>query len=74
MPLFENEVSLGDDEFVVLEEPLEQKHLHQRLIATARGLKKQKQQLKAAQDTLNNKWNEVLDTEEKYGCNLQKLP
>ena len=29
------------------------RNLHRRLIATARSLKKQKQRLKAAQDTLN---------------------
>ena len=27
----------------------------------------QKQSLKAAQDTLNRRWNKVLDAEEKYG-------
>ena len=36
-------------------------------MAPARSLKKQKQRLKAAQDTLNRRWNKVLDTEEKYG-------
>ena len=32
-----------------------------------RSLKKEKQWLKAAQETLNCRWNKVLDTEEKYG-------
>ena len=36
-------------------------------MASARSLKKQKQRLKAAQETLNRRWNKVLDTEEKYG-------
>ena len=36
-------------------------------MATARSLKKQKQRLKAVQETLNRRWNKVLDTEEKYG-------
>ena len=36
-------------------------------MATARSLKKQKQWLKAAQETLNRRWNKVLDTEERYG-------
>ena len=36
-------------------------------MATARSLKKQKQRLKATQETLNRRWNKVLDTEEKYG-------
>ena len=48
---------------------MEQENLHRRLIATARSLKKQKQRLKATQDTLNHRWNKVLDTEEKYGGN-----
>ena len=39
-------------------------------MATARSLKKQKQRLKAAQETLNRRWNKVLDTEEKYGDDL----
>ena len=42
-PVSEEEISLGDDEFDVPEEPLEQERLHQRLIATAWSLKKQKQ-------------------------------
>ena len=46
---------------------MEQENLHRRLIATARSLKKQKQRLKAVQNTLNSRWNKVLDTEEKYG-------
>ena len=70
-PVSEEEISLGGGEFVVPEEPLEQEHLHQSLIATARSLKKQKQRLKATQDTLNDRWNEVLDAEEKYCGNLQ---
>ena len=36
-------------------------------MATARSLKKQKQRLKAAQNTLSSRWNKVLDTEAKYG-------
>ena len=46
---------------------MEQENLRRRLIATARSLKKQKQRLKAAQNTLNSRWNKVLDTELKYG-------
>ena len=41
-PHSEEEISLGDDEFAILEEPLEQERLHQRLIVIARSLKKQK--------------------------------
>ena len=35
-------------------------------MATARSLKKQKQRLKASQETLNRRWNNVLDIEERY--------
>ena len=47
----------------------EQHNAHQRLVATARSLKKQKQRLKAAQDTLKIKWSEVLNTAAKYDSN-----
>ena len=40
----------------------EQQNAHQRLVATARSLKKQKQRLKAAQDTLRIRWSKVLNT------------
>ena len=46
---------------------MERDNVHRRLMATVRSLKKQKQRLKAAQETLNRRWNKVLDTEEKYG-------
>ena len=46
---------------------MEQENRHRRLIATVRSLKKQKQRLKAAQNTLNSRWNKVLNNEEKYG-------
>ena len=36
MPLFEDEVSLGDEEFIVPEDPVEQEHFKRRLIATAK--------------------------------------
>ena len=47
----------------------EQHNAHQRLVATARSLKKQKQRLKAAQDTLQIRWSKVLNTAAKYGDN-----
>ena len=68
-PVSEEEISLDDDAFFVLKKQLEKENLHQRLITTTRSLKKQKKWLKAAQNTLNDKWNKVLDTEEKYGGN-----
>ena len=47
MPPSEDEASLGDDEFVVPEDPVEQERFKRRLIATARSLKNKKQQLQA---------------------------
>ena len=47
----------------------EQHNAHQRLVATVRSLKKKKQRLKAAQDTLKIKWSKVLNTAAKYGSN-----
>ena len=66
-PVSGEENSPDDDAHIIPERNLEQENLHRRLIATARSLKKQKQRLKAAQKTLNSRWNKVLDTEEKYG-------
>ena len=66
-PLSGEENSPDDDAHIIPEGHLEQENLRRRLIATARSLKKQKQRLKAAQNTLNSRWNKVLDTEEKYG-------
>ena len=45
----------------------EQQNKHQRLVATAKSLKKQKQRLRAAQDTLRIRWSKVLNTVAKYG-------
>ena len=43
LPLSKDEVSLGDEEFIVPEEPLEQERFKRRLIATARSLKRKQQ-------------------------------
>ena len=64
MPLSEDEVSLGDEEFIVPEDPVEQKRFKRRLIATAKSLKKKHQQLQADQDLLTDRWTEVLAAEE----------
>ena len=40
MPLSEDEVSLGDEEFIVPEDPVEQERFKRRLIATTKSLKK----------------------------------
>ena len=77
MPLSEDEVSLGDEEFIVPEDPVEpalealvpedpveQERFKRRLIATAKSLKKKQQQLQADQDLLTDRWTEVLAAEE----------
>ena len=66
-PVSGEENSPDDDAHIIPKKHLEQEHLHRRLIATARSLKKHKQWLKAAQDTLNHRWNKVLNTNEIYG-------
>ena len=60
MPLSEDEASLGDDEFIVHEDPVEQERFKRRLMVTANSLKKKQQQLQADQDLLANRWTEVL--------------
>ena len=40
MPLSEDKVSLGDKEFIVPEDPVEQERFKRRLIAIAKSLKK----------------------------------
>ena len=64
MPLTEDEVSLGNEEFIVPEDPVEQERFKRRLIATANSLKKKQQQLRADQDLLADRWTEVLAVEE----------
>ena len=66
MPLSEDEVSLGNEEFIVPEDPVEQERFKRRLIATANSLKKKQQHLRAYQDLLADRWTEVLAAEE-YG-------
>ena len=57
-------LSLGDEEFIVPEDPVEQERFKRRLIATAKSLKKKQQQLQADQDLLTNRWTEVLVVKE----------
>ena len=64
MPPSEDKVSLGDKEFIVPEDPVEQERFKRRLIATANSLKKKQQQLRADQDLLADRWTEVLAAEE----------
>ena len=64
-------MSLGREEFIVPEDPVEQEHFKRRFIATARSLKKKQQQLQDDQDLLADRWTEVLATEE-YGLERPK--
>ena len=43
MPPSKDKASLDDDDFVVLEDPVEQERFERRLIATAKSLKKKQQ-------------------------------
>ena len=65
-PPTEDEVSLGNDEFGVPEDPVEQVRFKRRLMATARSLQRKQEQLKADQDLLVDRWTKILATE-KYG-------
>ena len=64
-PPSEDEVSLGNDEFDVPEDPVEQVRFKRRLMATARSLQRKQEQLKSNQDLLTDRWTKVLATE-KY--------
>ena len=64
MPLSEDEVNLGDEEFIVPEDPFEQERFKHWLMATANSLKEKQQQLQADQDLLADRWTEVLAAEE----------
>ena len=46
MPLSEDEASLGDDEFIVPEDPVEQERFKRRLMAVANSLKKRRNSFK----------------------------
>src|SRR3954469_6510519 len=64
MPPSEDEASLDDNGFVVPSDPAEQERFKRRLLATANGVKKKQQQLRADQDLLADRWTEVLAAEE----------
>ena len=59
-------MSLGNKEFIMPEDPVEQERFKCQLIATAKNLKKKQQQLPADQDLLTDRWTEVLAAKE-YG-------
>ena len=64
MPLSEDEASLGDEEFIVPEDPVEQERFKRRLMATSNSLKKKQQHLQFDQELLVDRWTEVLAAEE----------
>ena len=64
MPSSEDEISLGDDEFGMPEDPVEKERFKHRLMATVRSQKKKQQQLQDDQDLLIDRWTEVLAAEE----------
>ena len=66
MALSGDEASLGNEDFIMPEAPLEQEHFKHQLIATSRSLKKKQQQLQVDQDLLIDRWTDVL-TAEGYG-------
>ena len=61
-----DEVSLGNDEFGVPEDPVEQVRFKRRLMATARSLQRKQEQLQADQDLLVDRWTNVVAAKE-YG-------
>ena len=64
MPLSKDEASLGDEEFIMREDPIEQERFKRWLMATINCLKKKQQQLQADQDLLADRWTKVLADEE----------
>ena len=75
MSTSEDDESLGNEDFIMPEAPLEQERFKCQLIATARSLKKKQQQLQADQDLLNDRWTNVVAAEE-YGleCPTKSYP
>ena len=73
LPTSKEDESLGNEEFIVPEEPFEQERFKRRLIVTARSLKNKQQQLQADQDLLNDRWTDVLAAEEYASSTQSKL-
>ena len=75
MPLSEEEASLGDEEFIIPEDPVEQERFKRRLMTTTNSLKKKQQELQADQDLLADRWTKVLATEEyELECPSKSYP
>lgn len=66
LPRSDEEDNLGDEDFIVLEDRLDQDRSKKQLIATAPGLKMKEKQIKAEQETINDRWTQVLAAEEGY--------
>ena len=71
-PPSKEETRLGNEDFIVPEDPLEQERFKLQLLATTRSLKKKQQQLQADQDLLNDRWTEVLVAKEYSLSGLAK--
>ena len=66
MHLSEDEVSLGNEEFGVPKDPMEQVRFKRRLIATGKSLQRKQEQLQADRDLLADRWTKILAAE-TYG-------
>ncbi|KAE8813700.1 hypothetical protein D1007_09204 [Hordeum vulgare] len=60
VPSIKEDESLGAKDFFVPEDPLDQEVFKQQLITTARSLKIKQRQLKAEQDSNNERWTKGL--------------
>ena len=59
-PPSNDKASLGNDEFGVPEDPVEQVRFKRRLMATARSLQRKQEKLTADQDALEDRWTKIL--------------
>jgi hypothetical protein len=74
LPPVEEEDSPEDEDLIVPETIEDQEQFRQQLLATSRSLKAKARQLKAEQDTLNDRWTRVLSAEEEHGAGLWDQP
>jgi hypothetical protein len=74
MPESEEDESLGTEDYIVPEDPLEQERFWRRLVTTAQSIKRKQQQLQANTDALNEKWVEVLSTEQDMEDRCHSVP
>ena len=74
LPPIEEEDSPEDEDLIVPETIEDHERSRQQLLATGRSLKAKARQLKAEQDTLNDRWTRVLSAVEGYGTGLLDQP